>query len=656
MNSGLGKTKKISAVIIILLLTFCSSLTFLKTVKAQLNPPYLYLGPYNPVNPFSGLTFASLLIDSSPYGTTDPPAGSYQVPIGAVVTISATPTVSGYRFSYWLLYVAGQGYNLGSANPLTFQMPPTAIEIAPEFAYTPAQYYSFGNLSINKYRCSPSENLTFTGCLCYNGTSTLAPDGDYSIQIYLANVQQGPTNDTLRNGNFTIVAAAQSTVGNYAYAVTCVNAASNGTYSTVSVDKLGVIITANATTAQPSSVVSFSVSATCENNGSADTLFSYNILRNGTHLTSGMYPANFTDSHASGTYNYTIENVTDGTVTAFDSNTVWVAWGSNLAATMFHVQTLNGTALSSNACVVINQTSISTDSNGNLTYIGTLNDYLNISVLWYSNAVNGSFILHATATQNVTLPCSISSILVNATDTQGNLLTYSQTTFNVTLPNGQTFNSTVTTGNGTALLCNGTDSIYTEYQGMQVSNPYTFYASVSGTALNITSLHLNCTVAPLTVFVQSDIGNPVVASLGLSVNGTALNGFFNIPDPLYTVAYNSNCTDYVLPQMADTPYDITAVAYGYDSKTVTIAQPMQIIIVLYSTSRGGNYISTPPNTIQQQQPQPAVTPVATPAPVPEIVNVGIIALVLILLAAIAIGASQTGKRKNIDQMFAEKGR
>jgi len=96
---------------------------------------------------------------------------------------------------------------------------------------------SSSSLSVNDYRCSPSQTLTFSGCWYYDGTSIPPPDGDYQVKVKLSGVQKGSTDTTLVSGAFSISdVTAESTVGSYSYTVEATYMASAGSFSAVIVD------------------------------------------------------------------------------------------------------------------------------------------------------------------------------------------------------------------------------------------------------------------------------------------------------------------------------------------------------------------------------------------------------------------------------------
>jgi len=100
---------------------------------------------------------------------------------------------------------------------------------------------SSSELTVDDYRCNPSQTLTFSGYWYYEGTTLAPSDGDYQVKIKLAGVQKGTTDTTLVNGAFSINdVTAESTVGSYSYTVECNHMASAGSFDSVIVDKVQV--------------------------------------------------------------------------------------------------------------------------------------------------------------------------------------------------------------------------------------------------------------------------------------------------------------------------------------------------------------------------------------------------------------------------------
>ncbi|MEM3506787.1 MAG: hypothetical protein QXT31_03950 [Candidatus Bathyarchaeia archaeon] len=97
---------------------------------------------------------------------------------------------------------------------------------------------TFSNLSVSDTRVNPSQTLTFSGYLYYEGTSIYPPDGNYQVKVLLSGNQKGSTDTTLVSGQFSINdVIAESTVGSYTYSVTATYAVS-ANFPNVIVDRI----------------------------------------------------------------------------------------------------------------------------------------------------------------------------------------------------------------------------------------------------------------------------------------------------------------------------------------------------------------------------------------------------------------------------------
>ena len=109
------------------------------------------------------------------------------------------------------------------------------------------QYYvendlTFSGLIVSDYRVNPSQTLTMSGTIYYQGTSISPNDGNYNVVIKLSGVQKGSTDTTLVSGAFSVSdVVASTTVNFYVYTVECTYMASAGSFATVVVDKMKVI-------------------------------------------------------------------------------------------------------------------------------------------------------------------------------------------------------------------------------------------------------------------------------------------------------------------------------------------------------------------------------------------------------------------------------
>jgi len=98
------------------------------------------------------------------------------------------------------------------------------------------------SLSVNDYRCDPSQTLTFSGYWYYDGTSIAPPDGDYQVKVKRSGVQKGSTDITLASGAFSISdVTAEATVGSYSYTIEATYMFGAGSFSAVIVDRVKVI-------------------------------------------------------------------------------------------------------------------------------------------------------------------------------------------------------------------------------------------------------------------------------------------------------------------------------------------------------------------------------------------------------------------------------
>jgi len=182
----------------------------------------------------------------------------------------------------------------------------------------------FNALTVNDYHCNPSQSLTFSGYLYYQGSTTPPPDGDYQVILLLGGSQKGSTDTTLVGGAFSITTNAEATVSSYNYKCSATYTPTQGSFASVIVDKINVNIAANVTAPNSGETISSIITSTYAYSGlpSSPTI---NILRNSTHYATG----NFTDMLAeSGRYSYTTEDVTEATygLTAFSSNTLTIIW------------------------------------------------------------------------------------------------------------------------------------------------------------------------------------------------------------------------------------------------------------------------------------------------------------------------------------------
>jgi hypothetical protein len=176
-------------------------------------------------------------------------------------------------------------------------------------------------LTVNDYRCNPSQALTFSGYWYYEGTSIPPPDGDYQVKIKLSGVQKGSTDTTLVSGAFSISdVTAESTVSSYSYTVEATYMASAGSFTAVIVDRIKVSsYTVSDSRANINDNVNIDATLVYEYDSTAVTTGT--ITSNGysaTHQGSGVYRITQTSSAVTSvTY-----NTVAGSESTYDLNTV----------------------------------------------------------------------------------------------------------------------------------------------------------------------------------------------------------------------------------------------------------------------------------------------------------------------------------------------
>lgn len=138
----------------------------------------------------------------------------------------------------------------------------------------------FSGLTVDDYRCNPSQTLTFSGTIHYQGTTSTPPDGDYQVKVDLGGTQKGSTDTTLVNGQFSINdVTVESTVGSYSYKVNCTYMASQGSFDTIIVDTFTVSFTASKLNPNLNEPIDVSWTITRDFDSSEVTDFSINITR-----------------------------------------------------------------------------------------------------------------------------------------------------------------------------------------------------------------------------------------------------------------------------------------------------------------------------------------------------------------------------------------
>jgi len=180
---------------------------------------------------------------------------------------------------------------------------------------------SSSSLSVNDYRCNPSQTLTFSGYWYYEGTSIAPPDGNYAVVIKLSGVQKGSNDTTLVSGAFSISdVTAESTVNSYSYTVEATYMSGAGSFSAVIVDRIKILSYAvSDSKANINDNVNIDAALVYEYGGTAVTTGTITI--NGysaSHQGSGVYRITRTSSSAT---SVTYDTVA-GSESTYDLNTV----------------------------------------------------------------------------------------------------------------------------------------------------------------------------------------------------------------------------------------------------------------------------------------------------------------------------------------------
>jgi len=172
----------------------------------------------------------------------------------------------------------------------------------------------FSGLTVNDYRVNPSQTLTFSGIIYYQGTSITPPNGNYNVKIKLAGVQKGSTYTTLVSGAFSISdVTAESTVASYSYTVESSYMASAGSFPAVIVDRIKVSsYTVSDSRANINDNVNIDATLVYEYDSTAVTTGTITINGDSaTHIGSGVYRTPKTSS--------TVTSVTYNTVAGSES-------------------------------------------------------------------------------------------------------------------------------------------------------------------------------------------------------------------------------------------------------------------------------------------------------------------------------------------------
>jgi len=342
--------------------------------------------------------------------------------------------------------------------------------------------------SVNDARVNPSQSLTFTGQLYYQGTS-MAPEDASGItaKVGLSGTVKGSTATINSTGYFQITFNAETTVANYTYtiyAVTDQNTVQNKTVYVV-VDRAVITISANTTSPAPNAYVNFTVTAIYDFDDTPITSWTVNICRNSTHFATG----NFTDGgYTDLFYVYTVENVTENTygLTVFTSSPLTVYWSTYVALTIKTVD-LDSNILTG-AVVYFNTTQITVDSNGLATKTGIIkNTIVAVKVEWHGVKVNGTWTVNMTTTKTVEAQCQVWQLTFNAKDSDGVMLSSSNATLAWTSPNGTLQSMERPDGSWTFKVANGTHYYRVSFHGLWI----TANTTVAMVNKNVTIINCN---------------------------------------------------------------------------------------------------------------------------------------------------------------------
>jgi len=182
--------------------------------------------------------------------------------------------------------------------------------------------------SVSDGRVDPGQAIIISGYIYYEGTSIHPPDGDYQVQVKLSGIQKGLSNTTLVSGHYSIDITAESMVGNYVYYVSCHYNTSTVNTPPIIVDKLTVLIDADAYEVDVGARVNFTVTITRQYDSTNVTSFFVTIARNGTPWLT-LADKNFSDVlSTTGHCTYSTGSVTDNTytLTSFKTNDLTILW------------------------------------------------------------------------------------------------------------------------------------------------------------------------------------------------------------------------------------------------------------------------------------------------------------------------------------------
>jgi len=194
--------------------------------------------------------------------------------------------------------------------------------------------------TVNDYRVNPSQSLTFSGTLYYQGTTITPNDGNYNVAVKLGGVTKA-TDTTLVSGAFSASANAESTVNSYAYNVDFNYETGSDTFTAVIVDKILVTIAANSTNPTNFQKVQLTTTAKYQYNSTDVTTLSFQMTRNGSNFSTStpVVDGAYTDT----VYVYTTSSSSETTygLNQFSTNTITVTWGANFFIEIYDVSSLD---------------------------------------------------------------------------------------------------------------------------------------------------------------------------------------------------------------------------------------------------------------------------------------------------------------------------
>jgi len=194
------------------------------------------------------------------------------------------------------------------------------------------------NATVDDSRINPSQDILFSGTLCYQGTT--APPEDTSgitVKANLGDTDKGSTTSIGSDGNFSLSLAGETTIGSYSYliyAITNEPSMQNQTVN-VKVDRVAITFEANKTNPANGATVTFTVSPRYESDNEPVASFTYDINRNGTLFKNDSPSSTFTDSASDTTYIYDLLDFVDlsnGILTWVDPPNLVVSWWEDLSS------------------------------------------------------------------------------------------------------------------------------------------------------------------------------------------------------------------------------------------------------------------------------------------------------------------------------------